>query len=586
MLSNSFSRLSKSRDLVEAVENQAALRGDDVAFTVLEFGETPAGSLTFRDIDRQARQLAGYLQDSGGPGERATILLPNGLEFIIAFWGCIYSGNVAVPTTLPRNARGVEHALNVVRDAGARWVITTSANKRRFQKLHGSEHESTGWHWVCIDDLKPDWVHAWRRPETGRPSTALLQYTSGSTGDPKGAVCTHDNLIHNCIALDSAFNFPEGFRLVSWLPCFHDWGLIGCTIFPLLAGMPTWLFDSTAFLYEPMRWLRAIMRFNANISCAPNFAYDTCVRVVTPDDLETLRLESWEVAMVGAEPVRATTLERFATVFAKCGFRKSAFYPSYGLAENTLIVSGGSRTSPPTILSFDRSRLEYGRLAQTVRSGAEFPKRTLVSCGRPLPGQTVNIRDSETGALCDEGVVGEVYVSGLCVVNGYWRRPVEADETFVLEDGNLTLRTGDQGFMLEGELFICGRLKNLIIKDGKNVSAEDIERSAEGSHSALRPGCGAAFSVEIDDVERLVVIYELNYGQKPDTQEVIAAIRRSVLERDHVMTDAIVLIEPGSLQKTTSGKIRRQSMQSSFLNQGLRAVASWDNWRAPSPQST
>jgi acyl-CoA synthetase (AMP-forming)/AMP-acid ligase II len=354
---------------------------------------------------------------------------------------------------------------------------------------------------------------------------------------------------------------------------------VGCLLFPFLMEMPAFYLDPIEFLYAPVRWLTAISRFRAAISCAPNFAYQICAEVVREEDKASLDLSAWQVAMVGAEPVRKDTLERFVSAFAGCGFRREALYPSYGLAENTLFVTGGRRPDPPVYLSVHRASLERRRV---VRLAESERARVLVGCGRPLGDQRVAIVNPATSVPCGPDEIGEVWVAGGSVTRGYWQHAEEGEPTYFarLRNGDPTpwLRTGDLGFLAAGELFLCGRRKDVIIKAGSNYFAEDVERVAEGGHRSLRALGGAAFSVEVADTERLVIVHELEYGQRPTQDEVFDGIQGAMLDAFGIKADAIVLIKPGSLPKTTSRKICRQQARVLFLQQELQTVATWKRW--------
>lgn len=569
--------LSRAQNFVEAIEHQAAARSQATAFTYLEQGEKPSESITYVEIDRIARGIGAFLQARADPGSRVLLVVPNRLESILALVGCLYASVVAVPVAPPKNQRSTEQLCRIAASAETNVVLTFRSIRERLPPY--LREQGVKFDWLVVEDFPAGLDEDWSRPSLSSRSLALMQFTSGSTGNPKGVMLSHGNLIHNCRLLDSAFGFESGFRMVSWLPFYHDWGLIGCVLFPLSMGMPCWIMEPEAFLYNPTRWLRAISRFKANISCAPNFAYELFIKSVGEPERETLSLNGWEVAMVGAEPVRFNTLESFSKSFSACGFRKTAFYPSYGLAESTLIVTGGCRKEAPISLALDRSALEKGRVVP-VPPGSKPDVKVLISCGSPLGEQRVSIVDPVTRLPCSEGTVGEVRVSGPSVAHGYWGQRSGSQHIFngVAQGGERSVSTGDLGFMWEGQLFICGRAKDVIIKAGRNLFADDIEQCAERSHPALRTGCGAAFAVDEGGAERLVIVYELNYGEQPDVRQLIGCIQRAVYVGHAVTADAIAIIRPGTLQKTPNGKIRRQQMKTLFLSRQLELVGSWQGW--------
>ncbi|HEY4383256.1 MAG TPA: condensation domain-containing protein, partial [Ktedonobacteraceae bacterium] len=434
--------------------------------------------------------------------------------------------------------------------------------------------------YIVSDTLSDELVSSWKAYKASGESLALLQYTSGSTGNPKGVMITHNNLIYNMIFLQDVLKPSIERPMVSWLPPYHDMGL-GKILGSCYQGVPAVLMSPAAFLQQPLRWLQAISHYQAEISSAPNFAFELCTQKASPEMLETLDLSTWTLALTGAEPIRHETLERFACTFAPCGFRKEAFYPCYGLAEATLFVTGGSKTDPPHIRSFSISELERGRAV--VVGGEQTPLRQLVGCGRQIAGQQLLIVDPETRIRCSPGQIGEIWVSGPNVALGYWQRPQETAETFqgYLRDSNEGpfLRTGDLGFLDgsdDGELFVTGRIKDVIIIRGRNLYPQDIEAVAEQSHPVLRQGNCAAFSIPLAATEGLVIVQEVERSfQQWDKQEVVQALRRAVTTAFDIEVHAIALIRVGSIFKTSSGKIQRQACKQAFLSQSLQTLYFW-----------
>jgi acyl-CoA synthetase (AMP-forming)/AMP-acid ligase II len=559
------------------LDREASASGPPL-FTQLERGVDPVARVDLATLRAQATRIAGHLQLLAEPGARVLLVFPHRLEFISAFFGCLVAGVVGVPTVLPRTRRAVGSLLAVASAARPALALTLDG---LLPSLEAALAEVPGLRCVSIESLLAEDAAAFRRPELRPDGLAYLQFTSGSTGTPKGVEVTHGSLMHNCRLLRDALDLPAGAPLVSWLPFFHDWGLVGCVVFPLVMGLPAYYLDPVEFLYAPARWLAAISRFRAAISCAPNFAYQVCAEVVREEEKASLDLGAWQVAMVGAEPVRRDTLDRFVASFAACGFRREALYPSYGLAENTLVVTGGLRGEPPVYLSVDRAALERRRVVRTSEGESER-SRVLVGCGKPLGDQRLNIVNPATLLPCRDDEIGEVWVAGPSVTRGYWQRGDDGEQTFFarLRNGDATpwLRTGDLGFLSGGELFLCGRRKDVIIKAGSNYFAEDVERVAEGGHPALRALGGAAFSVEVADTERLVIVHELNYGPRPAHEEIFDGIQGAMVDAFGIKADAIVLIKPGSLPKTTSRKTCRQQARALFLEQELQTVAAWKRW--------
>ncbi|HEX9895814.1 MAG TPA: AMP-binding protein, partial [Gemmatimonadales bacterium] len=406
---------------------------------------------------------------------------------------------------------------------------------------------------------------------------AFLQYTSGSTGIPKGVMLSHSNLLYNSALIAYAFEHTRSASGVFWLPTYHDMGLVGGILQPLYLGRPNILMSPVAFVQKPFRWLQAISRYRGTTSGGPNFAFDLCVRKITPEQRATLDLSSWTVAFCGAEPVRAETLERFADTFAPCGFRSEAFYPCYGLAEATLLVSGGYKTAPPIVRWLDRKSLEADRVVP-IAAGAGGA-RALVGCGQTMPDQQIVITDPNRLIRMPAGQVGEVWVSGPSVAQGYWQRTDETEQTFCayLQDTGEGpfLRTGDLGFTHHGELFVTGRLKDLMIVHGCNHYPQDIEATAAKSHPGVRAGWGAAFTVEEGSGQKLVIILELERRQRAEAARVIEAIRRDVAREHELVVDSIALVRAGSIPKTSSGKIQRYACRDAFLDRSLEVEAEW-----------
>jgi acyl-CoA synthetase (AMP-forming)/AMP-acid ligase II len=398
---------------------------------------------------------------------------------------------------------------------------------------------------------------------------ALLQYTSGSTGAPKGVMVSHSNLLANLAGMHDRFGYHAETRAVTWLPPYHDMGLIGGILQPLYSGAPMTLLSPISFLQRPLRWLRAMSRFQATATGAPNFAYDLCVQKIKFEQRESLDLRRWEAAVNGAEPIRPDTLERFVEAFGPCGFRREAFLACYGLAEATLMVTGVSKSQSPVFARVDRTALERHKVRPA--SPGDVKARLLVGCGHSLPDQSVLIVNPSSLTRRGRAEIGEIWVAGPSVAQGYWGRPKETAETFqahLADTGEGPyLRTGDLGFIEDGELFVTGRLKEVIIIRGRNHYPHDIERTVEGSHGALRPGGGAALGVELSGEERLVIVQELEYRSgSVERREVIGAIRQAVAENHDLEVYDVVLVEPGSIPKTSSAKVQRLACRAAYLS--------------------
>ena len=546
-------------------------------------GEAEGDSFTYFELDRQARAIGAFLQSTNVKGERALLLYPQGLEFIAAFYGCLYAGIIPVPTPPLLNQKRANQTLSrlqvIANDSRPIALLTTAAILSKAKPLLAEMPALTPALCVATDAIPVDMAETWRDPNVKADDLALLQYTSGSTASPKGVMVSHRNLLYNSAYINEGFQHTPESRSLTWLPHFHDMGLIDGIIQPLYMQFPCFLMPATAFLQSPFRWLNAISRYRVTHSGGPNFAYDLCVRKIDAEKRASLDLSSWSVAYDGAEPVRSHTLEEFAAAFAPCGFRRNAFYPAYGLAEATLKVSGGRRNDGPAFCAVVSEALERSKIVEAARPGPEL--RTLVSSGRVTFDSSVVIVNPETLSRCAPDEVGEIWVSGPGVAQGYWQRPKETRETFQAhladtEEGPF-LRTGDLGFIKGGELFVTGRLKDLIIIRGLNHYPQDIELTAERSHAALRLGGAAAFSIDVDGEERLVVVNEIAPRQSPDFNAVIDSIRQAIAEDHDVQAYAIALVEFGSIPKTSSGKVQRRACRAMFLEGSLPILAQWQS---------
>jgi 8-amino-7-oxononanoate synthase len=575
-------------NLVDLLRHRSAHLGHDRAFIYLVDGENEEVQLSYRELDRQARAIGGRLQALGLAGERALLLYPAGLEFIAAFFGCLYAGVVAVPAYPPRRNRTMERIESIAADAQAKIALTTTEVLGRVQGVLDQSPNLQNMTWLASDQIEKGQETTWREPDVHGDTLAFLQYTSGSTGKPKGVMLNHANLMHNSALIAYAFENTRSGVGVFWLPMYHDMGLIGGILQPLYLGCPNVLMSHVAFVQKPFRWLQAISKHKGTISGGPNFAYNHCVRKITPEQRETLDLSSWALAFSGAEPVREDTIESFSRMFEPCGFRRESFYPCYGLAEATLIVSGGYRTAPPVIRHFDTKALENHQVVDALAD--EEGARALVGCGGNLLDEEIVIANPESMTRCAADEVGEIWVNGPSVAQGYWKRPEESEQTFraYLKDSGRGpyLRTGDLGLMQDGELFVTGRIKDLIIVRGVNHYPQDIEATVERSHEHLRPAAGATFTVEIAGRERLVVVAEVERGRhrsKESFEPIFEAIRRNVSAEHELAVDAIALIKAGSIPKTSSGKIQRHASRRDFLDGSLQTVALWQSWDTRPP---
>jgi acyl-CoA synthetase (AMP-forming)/AMP-acid ligase II len=568
--------------LVEILRRRVLHQPDRLAYTFLLDGETEEAYLTHADLDRRARAIGARLQSLGARGERALLLYPPGLDFIAGFFGCLYAGVVAVPVYPPHPARldrTLPRFLAIARDAQPVAVLTSSELLPVAESLFPQAPDLQALHWLATDTIAGNVADEWQPPALSSTSLALFQYTSGSTAAPRGVMLTHGNLLHNSALMQRCFEHSSESRGMIWVPPYHDMGLIAGILQPFYLCSSMILMSPIAFLQRPLRWLQAISRTRATTSGGPNFAYDLCVRKITPEQSAALDLSSWDVACIGAEPVRLETLERFAATFASCGFRREAFYPCYGLAEATLIASGGLKAAPPIVFTVQSAALEHNRV---VAAGEDAGTRILVGCGQSLRDQKIVIVHPETLTRCSSDEVGEIWIAGPSIAQGYWNQPEGTEcifHAYLADTGEGPfLRTGDLGFLKDGELFVTGRLKDLIIIDGYNHYPQDIELTVEHSYPALRPGCCAAFSVDVAGQERLVIAAEVERSYLPrrvqslDTKEVVQAIRRAVAEYHELSVYAVSLLKPGAIPKTSSGKIQRHVCRTNFLAGSLDVI--------------
>jgi amino acid adenylation domain-containing protein len=568
----------KPSTLIDLLRRRSDEQPDMHGYVFLVDGESVEASLTYQQLDRRARSIAVKLRETEAPNARALLLYPPGLDFIAAFFGCLYAGVIAVPAYPPDPARlnrSLPRLQSIIADAGATAVVTTSGIEGM---VFDKAADLKDLNWISTDSVGETLADDWMAPPTTAGHIAFLQYTSGSTRDPRGVMVTHANLLHNLAVLQNAFALTPEDRSVSWLPNFHDMGLIAGVLEPLYAGMQVISMSPLSFLQRPLRWPLAICRYRATFSGGPNFAYELCARKINATEKAGLDLTSWSIAFNGSEPVRAETIERFTSAFRGSGLDLRACYPCYGLAEATLMVTGGGRGTGPVIRSVQKSALEGNRIVAAV-DGAEDARR-LVGCGSLcLPDQLMLTVDPASLTRSQPDQIGEIWLSGPSIAIGYWGRETETQETFnaYLSDTGEGpfLRTGDMGFLLGEDLYIAGRLKDLIIIRGRNHYPQDIELSVERCHPALRQGCGAAFSINVSDEERLVIVQEADGGEEVDFDLVIESIRETASSEHDLRVYAVALIKPKTIPKTSSGKIQRRLCRSLFLESKLDLASYW-----------
>ncbi len=572
--------------LIDILQDRADSQPEQTIYTFLVDGETEQISLTYQDLEQKAKAIAAYLQSLGAPQERILLLYPPGLGFIEAFFGCLYAGAIAIPAYPPRPNRSIARIQSIIKDARPTLALTTNSILNGLKRRVEQAPELKTLRWLATDDVNLQYAQKWQKVPLSGDDIAFLQYTSGSTAEPKGVKIAHNNLLHNLKAIHQCFQHTTQSQGVIWLPPYHDMGLIGGVLQPLYGDFPVVLMSPLIFLQNPLRWLKAISRYRGTTSGGPNFAYDLCVRKFKPDlDLD-LDLSSWDLAFNGAEPINHETLKKFTATFRPYGFRPEAFYPCYGMAEATLIISGGNKKSFAVTKTISSKELEKHLVIETLPNDADA--RTLVSCGHSLSDQHIAIVDPQTLNPCQSGEIGEIWVTGPSIAGGYWNNSFITDNTFnahLQEMANLNfLRTGDLGFIDRGELFVTGRLKDVIIINGRNHYPQDIERTVEDCNPFIRPSCVASFAIAVKGEDQLVVLAEVdrhywdrqkNSTKSPEEiaaekaekeQRLIQTIRSAISKHHDLQTHSILILKSGAIPKTSSGKIQRHVCRDRFLS--------------------
>jgi 8-amino-7-oxononanoate synthase len=566
--------------LVDSLRFWANTCPNKVALVVTDGESEGDFSMTYAELDHGARAVAVRILAKHPTGSRCLLLYPPGtIEFVVGFFGCLYAGCVAVPAYPPRRNRKGARIQSIAEDCQARVALTTTEALAQLLKDEGTRAETQNIDMIGTDAIDRSIAIQFTDIPIDSLSLAILQYTSGSTGQPKGVMLTHENVLRNCEIISSLFDARHNNVGVSWLPTYHDMGLVGGILSPLFLGATMVLMSPMTFLQRPVRWLRSISRYKAGTSGGPNFAYQLCVDKVTDEEMQGLDLSSWRVAFNGAEPVRASTLLQFSRRFGEVGFQHTSHFPCYGMAETTLIVTGGPSHEPPVIRSFDGRQLD-ARIVAPVEP-ASPGSRELVGCGVCTSNERLLIVDPETLSQLPENEIGEIWVDSPSTGLGYWGKPEVSDEVFratTREGDGPYLRTGDLGFVSEGQLFVAGRVKDLIIVRGVNRYPQDIEQTVEDCHESIQSSAAAAFADDHGPRERLIITVEVQRSLEDDWNPVVQAIRRSVTAAHEIPPDAVVLVRHGSLPRTSSGKIQRHACLSAFREGSLRVVHQWLSW--------
>jgi acyl-CoA synthetase (AMP-forming)/AMP-acid ligase II len=563
------------RSFVDLLLFRALHSANRTAYTFLEDGEEAVESVTYAEFAQRVLALASELQQRFSPRERLLLLHPSCVDYMVAFFACLCADMIAVPLFPPRGNKRNDRLEPVARDCDPRAALITSKQLAQVQLGLAASPDLAALELFCTDTVAPGEASTWRQPRVANETIAFLQYTSGSTGQPKGVMVSHGNLVQNERMIQAGFGSDAASNHVTWLPIYHDMGLVGNMLQPFWLGSACVFMTPAAFLQRPVRWLEAVSRFRARVSGAPNFAYELCMDKISGEQKQRLDLSAWEIAFTGAEPIRHATLERFAEAFAPQGFARTSWYPCYGMAETTLIVSGGAPADPPVCKWVDRTQLTCGRII----AAAPEHGQPLVGSGKPLAGQVTRIVDPSTCKLAPPGAVGEIWISGANVSRGYWGRPQVNAEVFNARiagshEGPF-LRTGDLGFLEGGELYITGRIKDLIIVRGANHYPQDIEATVEAADRAINQAGAAAFGICDSAGERVVVVAEIARTslRKVDPKALAFTIRQHVLERCEIVLHDVLLVRPGALPKSSSGKVQRGKCRALYLANGFALAA-------------
>jgi acyl-CoA synthetase (AMP-forming)/AMP-acid ligase II len=562
--------------LVTLLATRAKTQPDERAYIFLSDRGEAEAAITFRGLYDAAQVVAARLTVIAGPGDRALLVFPPGLEFMVAFFGCLMARVIAVPMMMPRRQSARDSSAAIMANCEPAVALTTAAFATRKDLHERFSREQLQWLPVDLTPVGPQ-AAGWPEPEPH--DIAFLQYTSGSTSDPKGVAVSHANLLANLEMIRRSLGTTRQSTYVNWVPLYHDMGLILNALEALYVGALCVLMAPNGFMQRPLNWLHAIGQYRAEVGCSPNFGYDLCVSRYRADQMQGVDLSAWKVALNGAEPVQAATIKRFIETFAGHGFDPAAAFPAYGMAEATLLISGGSRGAGHVTRTVSQSGLQAHRVDIPLDPA---DAQTLVGCGRALINERIAIVEPDNGTRLPPDQVGEIWVSGPNVARTYWRNPeataaglnarIEADD-----DGANWLRTGDLGFLdASGELFITGRIKDLLIIRGINHYPQDIEHTVQGLHPAFRQNCGAAFSVPDENGEEtLVVVQEIERTERHriDPAEMKGLIREGVTDQHELFARHIVLIRPGALPKTTSGKIQRSLARKLWLERRFEDLA-------------
>ncbi|MGF6812651.1 acyl-CoA synthetase (AMP-forming)/AMP-acid ligase II/acyl carrier protein [Paraburkholderia sp. Clong3] len=575
--------LTQSGTLVDAIRQHSEIRPHEFAYGLVSSAGDIETSLTYRDLMARSNAIAASLQRICKPGDRAILLFPGGPDFITSFLGCLIASVIAVPGypvrepgSSGRPARNFERLCSIIENARPVVALANQPVVERRAELSVASDAFSGLHWIAVERIVTAEVPV--APIVAPCDTAFLQYTSGSTAAPKGVTISHANLLSLFKDMDASCLHDQSSVMVTWIPVYHDMGLIYGTLLPLYFGFPVYSLLPAAVLQQPVRWLQAISRFRGTHSAAPNFAFELCVQRVSQASRMELDLSSWQVCINGAETVRPQTLQRFADAFASCGARHDVIRPGYGLAECTLKVTSVAARQPARRVRLDAAACERGRVVQLHPCSVDTTGRSFQSCGWTHIGADIRIVDPSTGEECDDDALGEIWVRSPSVAQGYWNQPESTVATMqarlVTGEGPF-LRTGDLGFVLDHELYIAGRVKDLIIIRGRNLYPQDIESTAEAAHSAVRLGRCCAFAIDLGDREGLVLVAEVERTERHgfDADEAFGKLMEAIAREHEVQLHDVMFVRTGTFPLTSSGKVQRQAAREEYRAGSLEVVA-------------
>lgn len=565
--------------MVDIISNRALESPEHIVFRFLPEGTDEGESLSFEQLDSMARSVASCLQQNGKKGDRVVLFFQPGIPYIISLFACFYAGMVAVPAYPPRRNRSSYRVFSIVENAGVTICLTSQQVKKDIERNFASDFASQNLQWICYEDAILNDSGFWSDPNLKGEELALLQYTSGSTGEPKGVMITHYQILYNSEYIRQSFGFSKQTIGMNWLPIYHDMGLIGTIMQAPYIGALSITMPPVAFLQDPLKWLKAISKYKVTTAGGPNFGFDHCIQKVAPHETEHLDLSSVETFFCGAEPVRAKTMKEFSMFFAPAGAKPEQMYPCYGMAETVLIVTGGNKLSPVRFITINSKALAQGNIEKVEEDHPDA--LTLTGCGHTWLDTVVRIVHPETYEAVPEHRTGEIWISGSGVTQGYWGRTEENLRTFgaqIKGEGTSTyFRSGDLGFVDGNELYITGRIKDLLIFRGVNYYPTDLEFAVQEAHPALRKNAGAAFSVLVHGEEQLIIAQEVERSSMHNLPqaEIFSSIRQTLSEEFELSVYAILLLRPGSIPLTSSGKIQRRVSKYGYLTGELQSIASW-----------